>query len=316
MTDDGRRRRHTCGSEAANRGPRRNPPRRDAGGRHPPVERCLSPTVSRHRPPAARAAGAGNRRAAELCQPDPERGGHVPPHPGSRPQERWVRAAAHDSGLVCRELRVRRPVLAPTQAVVEPDGGTQLTGGAADIVSGGGLARQPSVAGTRAEEKATRRAAEVLTGCSDRGHPLRLHGQLCGAACSTRTVRTPSGRARSGVAGKCGSRCGLPPVGSASGGPVRRRARDGRRLSDCAGRGSPDGRRPHGGGGAATIVPTPVWGRDECRAGEMWNSNSLTAWLIARCGLPTESIRPPPGGRAPGWRAGLVVARRQEALLG
>lgn len=59
-------------------------------------------------------------------------------------------------------------------------------------------------------------------------------------------------------------------------------------------------------------VPTPVWGRDEHRAGEMWNSNSLIAWLTARCGLPADSIRAPSGGRAPGWRAGLVVARRQE----
>ena len=58
-------------------------------------------------------------------------------------------------------------------------------------------------------------------------------------------------------------------------------------------------------------VPTPVWGRDELGAGEMWNSNSLTSWLIARSGLPVESIHPPAGGRAPGWRAGLVVARRQ-----
>jgi hypothetical protein len=64
----------------------------------------------------------------------------------------------------------------------------------------------------------------------------------------------------------------------------------------------------------APYVPTPVWGRDELAAGEMWNSNSLIAWLIARCGLTAESIHAPAGGRAPGWRAGLVVARRQETL--
>ena len=64
----------------------------------------------------------------------------------------------------------------------------------------------------------------------------------------------------------------------------------------------------------AAQVPTPVWGRDELRAGEMWNSNSLIAWLIARCGLPAELVRPPARGRAPGWRAGLVVARRQQTL--
>lgn len=57
-------------------------------------------------------------------------------------------------------------------------------------------------------------------------------------------------------------------------------------------------------------VPTPVWGRDELRAGEMWNSNSLIAWLLARSGLDVDAIRPPAGGRAPGWRAGVVVARR------
>ena len=58
-------------------------------------------------------------------------------------------------------------------------------------------------------------------------------------------------------------------------------------------------------------VPTPVWGRDELGAGDMWNSNSVIAWLIARSGLDAESINPPEGGRAPGWRAGLEVARRQ-----
>jgi hypothetical protein len=58
-------------------------------------------------------------------------------------------------------------------------------------------------------------------------------------------------------------------------------------------------------------VPTPVWGRDELRTGEMWNSNAVIAWVIARSGMAIETIRPPAGGRAPGWRAGAVVARRQ-----
>jgi hypothetical protein len=57
-------------------------------------------------------------------------------------------------------------------------------------------------------------------------------------------------------------------------------------------------------------APTPVWGRDELHAGEMWNSNSMIAWLIATSGLPSELLRPPADGRAPGWNAGLVVARR------
>jgi hypothetical protein len=55
-------------------------------------------------------------------------------------------------------------------------------------------------------------------------------------------------------------------------------------------------------------LPSPVWGRDELGTGEMWNSNSVIAWLLARSGLPTNAIRPPPGGRAPGWRAGVTVA--------
>jgi len=58
-------------------------------------------------------------------------------------------------------------------------------------------------------------------------------------------------------------------------------------------------------------VPTPVWGRDEMRTGDMWNSNSVIAWLIAIAGLPAAGLRPPPHGRAPGWSAGLEVARRQ-----
>jgi hypothetical protein len=57
-------------------------------------------------------------------------------------------------------------------------------------------------------------------------------------------------------------------------------------------------------------VPTPVWGRDELHAGEMWNSNSLIAWLLERAGLDAGAIAPPAGGRAPGWAAGVAVARR------
>jgi hypothetical protein len=58
-------------------------------------------------------------------------------------------------------------------------------------------------------------------------------------------------------------------------------------------------------------VPTPVWGRDELQTGEMWNSNSLISWLITRSSLDVDSIRPPSGGRAPGWHAGIVIARRR-----
>lgn len=58
-------------------------------------------------------------------------------------------------------------------------------------------------------------------------------------------------------------------------------------------------------------VPALVWGRDELRAGEMWNSNSVIAWVLARSGLPADTIHPPAHGAAPGWRAGLVLASRQ-----
>ena len=64
---------------------------------------------------------------------------------------------------------------------------------------------------------------------------------------------------------------------------------------------------------AVAQVPTPVWGRDELRTGEMWNSNAVIAWVVARSRLDAASIRPPAGGRAPGWRAGVVVAQRQAA---
>jgi hypothetical protein len=63
----------------------------------------------------------------------------------------------------------------------------------------------------------------------------------------------------------------------------------------------------------APQVPTPVWGRDELETGEMWNSNSTVSWLLASSGLEVESISLPRGGRAPGWNAGIVVARRQQA---
>jgi hypothetical protein len=51
----------------------------------------------------------------------------------------------------------------------------------------------------------------------------------------------------------------------------------------------------------APQVPTPVWGRDELGTGDIWNSNSLIAWLLVRSGIAGDSLRPPTGGRAPGW---------------
>jgi hypothetical protein len=57
-------------------------------------------------------------------------------------------------------------------------------------------------------------------------------------------------------------------------------------------------------------VPTYVWGRDELGARDMWNSNSLVAWLLAGSGIDAEAVQPPARGRAPGWHAGLVAARQ------
>jgi hypothetical protein len=56
--------------------------------------------------------------------------------------------------------------------------------------------------------------------------------------------------------------------------------------------------------------PAVTWGRDELRTGEMWNSNSLTAWLLASSGHDTGHIMMPARGRAPGWTAGLTAAAR------
>ncbi len=57
-------------------------------------------------------------------------------------------------------------------------------------------------------------------------------------------------------------------------------------------------------------VPTATWGRDELGGGDMWNSNSLVAWVLATSGHDVDAVRPPAGGRAPGWGAGLAVAGR------
>ncbi|MEA2222878.1 MAG: hypothetical protein QOJ29_5464 [Thermoleophilaceae bacterium] len=92
----------------------------------------------------------------------------------------------------------------------------------------------------------------------------------------------------------------IPDLGEAVGGPQRLTSdpRVARRLLDLV-----------------TAVPRPVWGRDELKAGEMWNSNSMIAWLIATAGLSAGDLRPPPLGRAPGWHAGLEVARRGGACV-
>ena len=62
-------------------------------------------------------------------------------------------------------------------------------------------------------------------------------------------------------------------------------------------------------------VPPLTWGRDELRTGDMWNSNSLVSWALARTGHDMRTIGPPIGTRAPGWVAGLTLAERQGPRL-
>jgi hypothetical protein len=82
----------------------------------------------------------------------------------------------------------------------------------------------------------------------------------------------------------------IPDLRYAVGGP-RRLPADARRVLDCV-----------------ASAPTPVWGRDELHTGEMWNSNSVVAYVLAKAGVDAEDLAPPGNGRAPGWRAGLTVA--------
>ena len=66
----------------------------------------------------------------------------------------------------------------------------------------------------------------------------------------------------------------------------------------------------------AAQVPTFTRGRDEQQAGDMWNSNPVVAWLLARTGPDMQTIAPPPPGCAPGWSADFVLAERQATEAG
>jgi hypothetical protein len=57
-------------------------------------------------------------------------------------------------------------------------------------------------------------------------------------------------------------------------------------------------------------VPTPTWGRDELQTGEMWSCNSIISWALSQAGIDTDAIHLSPHGRAPGWQAGITIARR------
>ena len=94
---------------------------------------------------------------------------------------------------------------------------------------------------------------------------------------------------------RCWTGGSIPDIAAAVGGPVHVTADPGvaRRILELV-----------------PAFPARTWGRDELATGDMWNSNSLAAWLLVRAGIDTSAVAPPHGGRAPGWDAGAVVARR------
>lgn len=56
------------------------------------------------------------------------------------------------------------------------------------------------------------------------------------------------------------------------------------------------------------LVPRLTWGRDAFGIADMWNSNSLIAWVLQSNGIDARRLLPPRGGDAPGWRSGVVAA--------
>lgn len=59
---------------------------------------------------------------------------------------------------------------------------------------------------------------------------------------------------------------------------------------------------------SARALPPLMWGRDQLGTGDMWNSNSVISWLLVRAGITIDDVCAPEGGRAPGWKAGIVAA--------
>lgn len=94
---------------------------------------------------------------------------------------------------------------------------------------------------------------------------------------------------------RCWHQGSIPDVAAAVGGPLRVTSDPGKARDVL---------------GLVPRFPPRTWGRDELAVGDMWNSNSLVSWLLARAGLEISHIGPPDGGRAPGWHAGLIAARR------
>ena len=67
---------------------------------------------------------------------------------------------------------------------------------------------------------------------------------------------------------------------------------------------------------AVRTVPAFTWGRDVLRVGDMWNSNSVVAFVLATSGVDVDALHPPGEGRAPGWHAGIVAAGQANASTG
>jgi hypothetical protein len=63
----------------------------------------------------------------------------------------------------------------------------------------------------------------------------------------------------------------------------------------------------------AHMVPAYTWGRRVQGTAEMWTSDSVISWVLVKAGLDASAAGPPADGRAPGWDAGLAVARRGDA---
>ena len=150
------------------------------------------------------------------------------------------------------------------------------------------------------------------------GHSVRLNGRVFEAV-TARAARRPAcdlyhsalevrvGAARfvieqAPVRDARGEQCGVVaegPVGARWAGRFRifryeiRRWRDGRIPDIDEAVGSPlrltdDEARAQRVLDLVPQVPTPMWGRDELKTGDMWNSNSVIAWLITRSGIDTD----------------------------
>ena len=62
-------------------------------------------------------------------------------------------------------------------------------------------------------------------------------------------------------------------------------------------------------------IPPHTWGLRARGTSEMWTSGSAISWLLMRAGIDLDGVRPPAGGRAPGWDAGIQLAGTQPAPI-